>query len=192
MSIAQGSLLLSTHQTQRHRSRRTNTFWLAIAIRNTELARLQYSRYDQHFVQQIVCKRLWWCCVVRDRSLALGLRVPLQIPPDCLEEDVEMMTFHDMQSDIEHSKVYSCDTRRLLVGLFIGQCELAVKLTSIIMLAYPTNEHKRDGDPAAVRKAKSGLAIWYESAVRRFPTPAGLEDTHPSIVLYTNLLYIKF
>jgi len=129
---------------------------------------------------------------VRDRSLALGLRVPLQIPPDCLEEDVEMMTFHDMQSDIEHSKVYSCDTRRLLVGLFIGQCELAVKLTSIIMLAYPTNEHKRDGDPAAVRKAKSGLAIWYESAVRRFPTPAGLEDTHPSIVLYTNLLYIMF
>ncbi|PVH72074.1 hypothetical protein DL98DRAFT_470857 [Cadophora sp. DSE1049] len=203
MSIAQGSLLLSTHQTQRHHTRRTNTFWLAIAIRNTKLARSQYSRYDHHSVQQIVCKRLWWCCVVRDRSLALGLRVPLQITPDCLEEDINMMTFHNLQSDIEHSKVYSSDTRRLLVGLFVGQCELAVKLTSVIMLAYPTNErspclrtgedeHKLDEDLAAVQKAKSELAVWYESAMRRFPTPAGLGDTHPSIVLYTNLLYIMF
>lgn len=140
---------------------------------------------------------------MRDRSLALGLRVPIQITPDCLEANIDMLTFQDLHSDIEHSKVYSSGTRRLLVDLFVGQCELAVKLTRVIMLAYPANErspsmrtgqdeHKLDEDLAAVEEAKSGLAVWYESAMRRFPTPAGLGDTHPSIVLYTNLLYIIF
>ncbi|PVH75443.1 hypothetical protein DL98DRAFT_427572 [Cadophora sp. DSE1049] len=203
MSIAQGSLLLSTHQTQRHHTRRTNTFWLGIAIQNTKLALAQYCRYSHQSIQRIICKRLWWCCVVRDRSLALGLRVPLQITPDCLEANIDMLTSHNLQSDIEHSKVYSSGTKRLLVDLFVGQCELAVKLTRVIMLSYPTNErspsmqtvedeHKLGEDLAAVEEAKSGLAVWYESAMRRFPTPAGLGDTDPSIVLYTNLLYIIF
>ncbi|KAG7119861.1 Cutinase transcription factor 1 beta like protein [Verticillium longisporum] len=71
---------------------RTNTAWLSFAIHQARCAKAHLawdieaavkssessSQRNLHDIQML--KRLWWCCIVRDRFLSIGMRRSMQIP----------------------------------------------------------------------------------------------------------------
>ncbi|OQU99363.1 Fungal specific transcription factor domain-containing protein [Cladophialophora immunda] len=68
VALIQTALLLS-HWSPYNKSREVNSFWIDEAFRHAILGRL-YNSTDCHDV------RTWWCCVVRNRVLALALCRP--------------------------------------------------------------------------------------------------------------------
>lgn len=110
------------------------------------------------------------------------------------------MTVNDLKHERNYSKVYDPETKRSLAELLEVLCNLAGTLTDIIMILYPIN-----GNPTTslnelglsrlrvrIERGKSNLAQWFDNASVHFPTPAGLGDTHESVILYTDLMYIYY
>jgi len=144
-------------------------------------------------------KRLWWCCVLRDRILPLGVRRPLNISSVDFDFGVAPLTKDDFETEIDRSKVYDSSTKYILIEIFLTLCDLAITLTDVIMLVYPLSEPsgeysssdlQADHALSRVEACKSGLNRWFEKATLCFPTPAGLGDMHESVILYTNLMYM--
>jgi len=107
----------------------------------------------------------------------------------------------DFRHEIGSSKVYDSATKESLVELFLALCELAASLTKLIMVVYPIggivesgalNKEMTDQTVEQIESCKSSLNTWFEKAAVEFPTLVGLGNTHASIVLYTNLMYIYY
>lgn len=101
----------------------------------------------------------------------------------------------DFHNEITGSKVYDMPTKRALTELFITLCHLAVVLTDVIMVVYPLSEYLDTGIEASLHRiaaCKSSLNSWFAKATLLFPTPAGLNDMHESVILYTNLMYMYY
>lgn len=148
-----------------------------------------------------VRKRLYWCCILRDRILPLGVRRPIYITDAHFDFSKNTpLNAKDLEGEISHSKVYDPQTKRSLAGLVESLCELAVALTGIITVLYPVNEVPIASLSGAeisrphvlIRQGRSDLTRWYEKVSVKFPTPAGLGDTHESVILYTDLMYLYY
>ncbi|KAH0438402.1 cutinase transcription factor 1 beta [Colletotrichum camelliae] len=82
-------------------------------------------------------RRLWWCCYVRDKILALGMSKPSRIKDE--DHDTSMLSIHDM--DLETLK-----TQRTIFGLIqlgpydhvelVESAELCVQKTRLSMLMH--------------------------------------------------------
>lgn len=78
------------------------------------------------------------------------------------------------------------------------QCELAMVLTNVIAIAYNLDdtlhisENVIDEGLKRIETSFVKLSLWYSKALEYFPSPAGLDDSHESITLYTNLMYIFY
>ncbi|CZR56867.1 uncharacterized protein PAC_06756 [Phialocephala subalpina] len=202
LSAAQGSLILSQHLSN-DGDRRFNTIWIERAFchgKSSGILHYNTSRVTTRSSKKAL-KRLLWCSILRDRILALGTRRPLLIVPDYFESDLEPFTAEDLDDEIGHSRVYDAATKRLLVNLFVKQCQLATPLTDVIMVISPLNESLDPGymsennfskTVAKIVKCRQLLCQWYDNAVISFPTPAGLKDSHESVTLFTNLMYIYY
>ncbi|KAH6668929.1 fungal-specific transcription factor domain-containing protein [Halenospora varia] len=202
ISTAQGTLLLTYNSSMRN-YKQVNTFWLGIAIQCAKDgdAHRYHTKPALTAEQRNVLKRLWWCCILRDRILPLGVRRPLHINETDFDFDVAPLTKEDFESEIGRSKVYSSCTKSSLVELFLALCSLAVSLTEVIMTIYPLNgsfdsrlldEQNTDQTFDRIRSCQSNLSLWFEKATTEFPTPAGIGDAHESIILYTNLMYMYY
>jgi hypothetical protein len=197
--IAQGALLLSYYST--NSERHLNTFWLSIAIQSAKAdgahryAEVEtLTRYEKQMK-----KRLWWCCVLRDRILPLGVRRPLQITHGHFDARVGSLTEEDLLEDIGKSEVYDSETQRLLAKVLIAQSKLAVEMTDVITILYPSDSslpiasaRREDFNRASIEsdRCKTKLIDWYESVhfwVSKIP-----KNAHPSVTLYTSLMYIYY
>ncbi|KAF4946258.1 hypothetical protein FGADI_11335 [Fusarium gaditjirri] len=200
-SNAQGALLLTYFATKRDRAR-TNSILLATAIQLAQgVGADQYhKRPDQNSAETIRLKRLWWCCIVRDRILPLGVRRQLHIAS--INPALDPLTEQDFEKEIQESQVYSQQTKRILVQLFISLCELAIPFTGVIQTVYgmvqsavdaisPMTENQEQIQES-IRFCEASLDAWFDKATIRFPTPAGIISTEKSLVLYTNLMYIYY
>ncbi|PQM43872.1 hypothetical protein VE01_10768 [Pseudogymnoascus verrucosus] len=200
ISTSQGALLLS--QAPDNHNRRINTFWLGVAIQFAKDANAPQYDLDQAITekQRNVKKRLWWCCILRDRILPLGVRRPLFITNAHFDFGNSPLTANDLDEEISYSNVYDSETKRSLAELLEVLCNLAVCLTDIIMILYPIN-----GNPTTslnelgltrlrvhIERGKADLSQWFDNASVHFPTPAGLGDTHGSVILHTNVVYIYY
>ena len=202
IAIAQGALLLAYHSPYGHNIK-INSFWLGLAIqyaKDADAHRYQVcARMTSH--QRKLCKRLWWCCIIRDRILPLGCRRPLSITPDQFDFGTPTLTVEDFEDEICCSKVYDPATKRLLAHVIAAMCELAISLTEVIMIVYPPCMADASGSieeteflrsVLRIEQCKSGLTRWFDRATIGFPTPAGSDHTHKSVILYTNLMYIYY
>ncbi|KAL4993880.1 hypothetical protein BDV10DRAFT_189570 [Aspergillus recurvatus] len=45
-------------------------------------------------------RRIWWCCLIRDRTVSLGMRRPLQITAAEYDPYPQMLTTEDMNDEI--------------------------------------------------------------------------------------------
>ncbi|KAH8600020.1 hypothetical protein B0O99DRAFT_590435 [Bisporella sp. PMI_857] len=191
LSIAQASLLLSHHTSDQDGKK--NTFWLMIACENAK----DCSAHNYQSIENIsekeraMLKRLWWCCIVRDRILALGTRRSLQITPDMFNFKSASFSSKDLQGEIDLSRVYSLETKQGLANLFAMLSIVWARNSALIL------PNTQENDSLALSIAKfdectDGLSQWYSGAITHFPTPAGLGNTHDSLILFTNLMYIYY
>lgn len=139
-AISQAALLLSFHSSPTTKSQ-NNSSWLSVGIQHAraENCHLYYCTPDIGARQRSQKKRLWWCCIIRDRVIALGMRRHVQITMDHFDFDQETVVEDDFALEIEHSEVYSADKKRLLVREFVIQCQLAVAMTPSLLVIYPVN-----------------------------------------------------
>lgn len=145
------------------------------------------------------CKRLWWCCVIRDRIIALASHSPLLITMDQFDHDTATpLTADDFEDEISASEVYEPNVKRLLVELFLLQSQLAAVLSqTIVTVSQLRGPSTRTSNPFAVAQAlisrcKTALDLWFKEAATKFPIPAGLTDVHRHVILHTNLMYIYY
>ena len=183
--------------------KKINTFWLGVSIQSAKDA----DAHRYHVLRSLseerrnTLKRLWWCCILRDRILPLGVRRSVHITSTDFDFKQTTLTQEDLESEIGRSRVYDASTKRSLAQLLEMLCELAVSLTDVIMLVYPSSDCTNSSIPAeriaemALKRTeacKLDLTRWFEKASVIFPTPAGLGDGHESLILYTNLLYMYY
>ncbi|KAG9495591.1 hypothetical protein J7337_012145 [Fusarium musae] len=165
--------------------KRTNSIWLSTAIHLAQAAGADqfHTSSNPSLTSVNELKRLWWCCVVRDRILPLGMRRQLHITSLDLADANYLPTEKDFWREIDGSRVYAPQTKRTLVRLFITLCELTVPLTDVIKIVYPTGRltdiHSpvmRDAEKGreSLQSCEAGLEAWFERATIQFPTPAGI------------------
>ncbi|KAF4438947.1 hypothetical protein F53441_12681 [Fusarium austroafricanum] len=199
---SQGALLLSYNGTMKDQ-KRINSIWLATAIHLALAAGADqfHTSSDRNSRATNELKRLWWCCIVRDRILPLGVRRQLHIMSLDLAQENYLLTEQDFAHEIKESRVYSPKTKRTLVQLFITLCELAVPLTDVIKAVYSTGPSIDVNSPMfrdfqqtnkSLHSCEARLDAWFDRATTQFPTPAGITSDEESLVLYTNLMYIYY
>lgn len=218
LAIAQAGLLLSFWSPSS--TRKPNTSWLSLAIQHAKSAEAHHyaampvfsaATHPLQHRKQNILKRIWWCCIIRDRTLGLLMRRPIQITGSHFDFDENpTLGFSDLVDEFDMSKVYNTATKRCLAEVLAQIIELYVVLTDILMLVFPLDDtpgwgrEMKPEDAARVRECKVALRRWYKDATLRFPmfgggpTP-GLNTgdnkddyRHDSVILYTNLMYMYY
>lgn len=207
--IAQATLLLSF--TSLSSTKTPYTVWLSLAIENAKLADAHlYATIKAPSLQKhrSILKRVWWCCIMRDRSMALLLRRPVQITNEHFNFNICPLSAMDFADEFDQSKVYNSATKKRLAEILAQFVQLYNTLTDILLLVFPPNgtwssgrEHNRENH--SLRHCRAALSQWYTSAVSKFRNsgngivPATLsndfqEINHGSIALYTNFLFMYY
>ncbi|KAK1996476.1 fungal-specific transcription factor domain-containing protein [Colletotrichum falcatum] len=210
LAISQAALLLSFWSSPTSPAfRKANTAWLIIAIQNAKMVEAHhYATRTAPQKKRNLLKRLWWCCIIRDRIVGLGLRRSLQITRSHFSFDSnEALGFSDLTDEFERSRVYSPGAKRCLAEILEQLVELCVVLTDILILVFPLDDRPgwgremRAEEQDKVRVCKIALRKWFKSATLRFPMFGGGSvarvkspgnDQHDSVILYTNLMYMYY
>ncbi|KAK6215270.1 fungal specific transcription factor domain-containing protein [Colletotrichum tabaci] len=211
LAISQASLLLSFWSSPTSPAfRKSNTAWLSIAIQNAKMVEAHhYATRTAPPKKRNLLKRLWWCCIIRDRIVGLGLRRSLQITRGHFNFDSgEMLEFSDLSDELERSRVYNPGTKRCLAEILEQLVQLCIVLTDILILVFPLDDRPgwgremRADEQDKVRGCKVALRRWYKGATLRFPMfgggsvarmkSPGNEFQHDSVILYTNLMYMYY
>lgn len=160
--------------------------------------------------KQNTLKRLWWCCVIRDRILALGVRRSIQISRAHFDLEANIgLEYTDLADEVNRSKVYNAETKKCLIEIFIQLGELCSALTDLITLVFPLDDvpgwDRQLGSegPTKLKECKAALRSWYKGAALRYPmfgggstprmtTANSKQFQHDSVILYTNLMYMHY
>ncbi|KAL4968581.1 Zn(II)2Cys6 transcription factor [Aspergillus stella-maris] len=199
--ISQACLLLTYYTTDAERS--SNSRWLRIAIRYAKKERAHlYGQLPEGPTGLGIgrntsdLKRLWWCCMIRDRIISLGMRRPIQITPDDFDHHQSGLSFQDLEEECLNSEVYPPEAKVALCRVLASLCHLVVAVTDVIMLVYPTTQSMpfsladRRAQLNRLEGTKFALLDWELTWVAN---PDGKEYyIHPSMTLYTNLCAIYF
>ncbi|WYZ43857.1 hypothetical protein EsH8_VII_000293 [Colletotrichum jinshuiense] len=211
LAISQAALLLSFWSSPTSPAfRKSNTAWLSIAIQNAKMVEAHhYATRTAPPKKRNLLKRLWWCCIIRDRIVSLGLRRSLQITRSHFDFDSnDILGFSDLSDETERSRVYNPGTKRCLAEILEQLVELCIVLTDILILVFPLDDspgwgrEMRAEEQDKVRGCKVALRRWYKGATLKFPMfgggsvarmkSPGNEFQHDSVILYTNLMYMYY
>ncbi|VUC24966.1 unnamed protein product [Clonostachys rosea] len=177
--------------------------WLVLAIHDARNAGAHLQTHisppdspDSHGTEQKhqnTLRRLWWCCLIRDRILALNLRRNIQIKRTYYDPDT---LYQDLSDEIHQSRVYNADTKRRTTQVLVQLARLATTLTEVIPLIYPSDDDPRCDFPAgkgrSAKQCKELLDSWYKSAFSELLGLAGGADNLNPVILYTNFTYIYY
>ncbi|GES64570.1 hypothetical protein ATEIFO6365_0009005900 [Aspergillus terreus] len=196
LTIAQTTLLLSYYTTDSETS--TNSTWLEIAIESAKEgnAHIYYSVPSPSGTNSTDLKRVWWCCLIRDRLISLGMRRPIQITPDEYDLPQQGLTFADLEDEAFHSEVYGLDTKTALSQVLASLCHFAVTVTDMAMIVYPTVRSRQSDreDPRKkiekLERAKSALLKWELNWLEHMEGKDFY--LHSSLALCCNLLSIYY
>ncbi|KAH7166467.1 fungal-specific transcription factor domain-containing protein [Dactylonectria macrodidyma] len=203
IALAQAALLLTYWPTSVGIGpTKPNTIWLGIAIHHAMSIRA-HRMFDRPGLppgsipqsKQIrTLRRLWWCCIFRDRVLSLGLRRNIQITTKYPSLEAE-----DFEHEINRSLVHEPSTKRHLVGILLRLLELFVVLTDLLPLLSLSDESLEEQQAAngdtRIKLADCQLALtnWYSKTRQMFPLPRkGNEFRHQSVIVHTNMMYIYY
>lgn len=115
-----------------------HTHWLGIAIQHAR--RLYAFDLDtEEAAEERACKieRLWWCCINRDRSIAVGLRRPLQVPASAVRSTPLLELDGTFGLDCSSSSLYTPSARRNLIRAFNRYCTFSVTISDALEILYP-------------------------------------------------------
>jgi hypothetical protein len=106
-----------------------------------------------------------------------------------------------MQDEIGWSRVYDPRTQKLLVRILVAQCELAARLTDILLMLYPTDGSTPTVPTDAnglkdakmrIHRHRENLTEWITHFSVCASTETGSPTPHLSVTLYANLLNIYY
>ncbi|KAH6985144.1 fungal-specific transcription factor domain-containing protein [Ilyonectria destructans] len=180
---------------------RPNTMWLRTAIDHARSAHTDHvmsSRgvscdKNNQIKQASSLKRLWWCCILRDKTLSLGLQRSIQITQSCRPPELS-----DFEDEIGSSLVYDSHTQRRLYSIFIRTMELCTVLTDLLPLVQSEDDvysgHTlKSSEQAKLVSCKSALENWYLKTRRDHPLPRGADGfQHQSVIIQTTFMYIFY
>ncbi|KAF5577133.1 fungal specific transcription factor domain-containing protein [Fusarium pseudocircinatum] len=127
--------------------------WLMISIENAKVS--QADRYSDLSDSSTVrsdsnhstLRRLWWCCIIRDRILPLGLRRSIQITPDHFDLKKNMILgCIELEAEIGRSTIYCDDAKQGLSSIMKEVVELSIVLTEVLLLAFPLKNTAANAD----------------------------------------------
>lgn len=217
LALAQVCLLLSFWSPSS--TRKPNTSWLSLAIQHAKSAEAHHysampafsaSTHPLQHRKQNILKRIWWCCIIRDRCLGLLMRRPLQITSAHFDFDSNpTLGVLDLADEVRTSRVYDTETKQRLARILSQVIELYVVLTDILVLVFPLDDTPGWGrettpeDADQLTECKKSLRRWHKDATLMFPignrdaapssvTGARHIHIHDSCILYTNLMYMYY
>lgn len=194
--ISRSALLLSYYTSDTEIV--ANSRWLRVAIKNakTEGADCYYLPQIHGPRKQSDLKRIWWCCLVRDRIISLGMHRSVQIMPSDFDLHQRGLTVHDLRDEIFYSEVYRPETKSALCQVMSSLCQFAVTVTKLLTIIYPARRkaiirtEAHDRVLAKLEEAKSSLLQWELDWMMH------LDDKdislHSSLVLNTNLVALYY
>ncbi|KAL2065772.1 hypothetical protein VTL71DRAFT_3442 [Oculimacula yallundae] len=179
-----------------------NSSWLRLAIQFANSANV--AMYDQDSTisadERLNRKRLWWCIVLRDRILPLGVRRSIQITRANFDFNLPRLTEKDLEPECTSSCVYDAETKRDLIRVFLAQLDLAVELTDALSYVYPANGF-RSFDildynevmsmPKKIEMYLENLESWH-TRFNEWVVPGAFSKKHKSVMLYSGLTSIYF
>ncbi|KAK6078999.1 fungal specific transcription factor domain-containing protein [Seiridium cupressi] len=191
---AQVALMLTYHVPDV--SDRTNTLWLGKAIHYARSAQADRYYMRDPESERSTLKRLWWCCVLRDTIMALGLRRPLQIRSGDFDFSQSGLSQRDFESEILGHSVYSPSAKKVLVQLVVSLCELAITLNGVLVVCFPTDgmHNLLDSEQklSNITDCLESLQRWYEKTFVTFQAQVRFSKVHDSLILFTNMAYIYY
>lgn len=198
LHLSQGALLLSYHVRNMDRLRK-NSQWLTNAVLYARVAYRDRAslQIEDNEKKERTLKRLWWCAILRDRIMPLGLRRPVQIPE--FESRCPMLTERDFDDELGRSKVHDISTQTSIFHMVCTLCSLADVLTPALIMMFGAEkpQDRSIESPEELAKALKEieailrrLHTWQEDAKERFPSPIGLGDTHNTVTVFANLMFI--
>ncbi|KIW98273.1 uncharacterized protein Z519_01857 [Cladophialophora bantiana CBS 173.52] len=188
---AQGALLLTQYVSAS--DAKVNTYWLSNAIyfarsanvqRHEGLNKASVPRWSQ-------LERLWCCCLLRDRLLALGLRRHMQIGTgEGILSRVEEIILH---TKAEESMVYDTTTKQALARSFSASCGLAALLRQALGILSLDPTCSGSGEMTmAIEKVKAcsdRLDQWFAKAKASCSIDGSADK---SVILQNNIAYIYY
>ncbi|KIW13030.1 hypothetical protein PV08_08217 [Exophiala spinifera] len=193
---AQGALLMTFHVPLNEPH--INSHWLGIAINHAKAESAdQFYRYAVHdAVRYNQMKRLWWCCIIRDRTLSLALRRPIFISSKAFYDVWPPLTEDDLRSEIERSHVCTASTKMSILKSLIALCELCAIVTDILSLLYPLDSTTANDDHlelmTRIYSFTDNLNEWHEQVVSIIEPRHHNGNEVGIVVLFSNMLNILF
>ncbi|OGM47306.1 hypothetical protein ABOM_003808 [Aspergillus bombycis] len=196
--LAQTTLLLSLFDCSMDGT--GSSVWLSLAIGHAKAVKAHQfgclaldASADRHNL-----KRLWWCCIVRDRAVSLGMRRPIQITPDLTPVGANgALSLQDLQKRQNLSEVYSYEVQCELHKIFIRQCHLAVIVTDLLMVLYPDPRESLPEAPSSgsgpweqLGRFELRLSLWHTEFI--IASEHDLPVRHDSISLLLSLTSIYY
>lgn len=185
--------------------------WLSLAIQYAQKAEAhRFPALSDHSEKELQArKRVWWCCIIQDRSIGLLLRRPLHITNESFDFGIDPLNDADLDDETDRSKVYDGTTKKRLAQVFARWVRLCIVLTDIVLLAFPPNNRQcpkaAQGHAITFHDCKAALRRWYTITTPRLPklpkdqplTPPSENSHeggmyHPSVTLYTELMYMYY
>lgn len=161
--------------------------WLGVAISLARTIGLNCdtSNSPLSLEKQKLWKRIWWCCYMRDRLVALGMRRPIRVRED--DFTVPMLETSDFEidalpSDINRmiggcSVMRDASKRKLLAEMCVAVIQCCRRVTTVLGVQYSMLGHmlgatqqttmrlvpkKAAADKQEVMKCDQDLEEWYQ------------------------------
>ncbi|KPM43004.1 hypothetical protein AK830_g3536 [Neonectria ditissima] len=218
LSMAQASLLLTYWCPSSSRGpKKPNSAWLSVAIQHAKAIDAdQYAAMTPDMTtmspgekkRHNELKRVWWCCIIRDRIMPLCVRRNTQITQNHFDFGSNPpLGYDDLSQEVERSRVYSADTKRSLVEILARMTELCVCLTDILDLVYPTRDRDMSLSTESLssqkltqtQKHKFKLREWFLTTLKTSrifrktcSTPLEPGSNNDALVLHTNLVWMYY
>lgn len=175
-----------------------NAYWLGNAIHHAKA--LGADRFTVLVLKDPAkhnrLKRLWWCCIIRDRTMALSLRRPISIFSPSFDQIWPPLTKDDLKNEISHSCVHGESVKVNLLQFSTALCRFCSLLTDMFPLLYPSDGHHAFRDRldlmTRVYRCTESLDDWHETVLETAAARANGDSNFNIVVLFDNLLNIYF
>ncbi|KAG5655217.1 hypothetical protein KAF25_001970, partial [Fusarium avenaceum] len=190
---AQGALMLTYRAVSFND--KSPAYWLGIAIHCAKCADAHRDHGKNDAQDSGSLKRLWWCCVLRDRILALALRQSPLITLTAYDFSRAGLSFSDFAHEIRASRVYDATAKRVIVQVAIVLCHLGVILSDIppaLNLSIFQDNGGHGLSHEEIEHLAMRLDSWYDKTYVIFRLPSLITGAHESLIIFSNVLYTYY
>ncbi|UPK95877.1 hypothetical protein LCI18_006812 [Fusarium solani-melongenae] len=173
-----------------------NARWLSIAIENSLKAKAHIASGTHRPMtnESGALRRLWWCCIIRDRTLALGLRRSILLTRAYFDFDRNLgQGCAEIRDEILQSQTHDRKTREDLADIACQTVEFCVMLTDVLPVVFPFGTEPVLLDDVTYTKAKRALKLWLiTSSASRYSTKTANNNQDHCITLFVNMMLMSY